>query len=80
MSNQTIHIQEAIQPIEIIKRPRGRPKKNTSNRKRKRPQGRPPKHKPPKEKNNHEEYLEFMKSVQYLNPKILIILRNTMRK
>ena len=27
MSNQTIHIEEAIQPIEVIKRRRRRPKK-----------------------------------------------------
>ena len=42
MSNQTIHIEEAIQPIEVVKRPRGRPKKEKEVQpKEKRPQGRP---------------------------------------
>ena len=49
MSNQTIHIEEAIQPIEAVKRPRGRPnKEKEAQPKEKRPQGRPPKNKPPK--------------------------------
>ena len=44
MSNQTIHIEEAIQPTEVVKRPRGRPKKEKEVQpKEKRPQGRPPK-------------------------------------
>ena len=51
MSNQTIHIEEAIQPIELVKRPRGRPNKEKEVQpKEKRPQGRPPKNKPPQKK------------------------------
>jgi hypothetical protein len=50
ISNQTIHTKEAIQPIEVVKRPRGRPKKEKEVQpKEKRPQGRPRKNKPPKE-------------------------------
>ena len=51
MSNQTIHIEEAIQPIEVVKRPRGRPQTEKEVQpKEKRPQGRPrKKNKPPKE-------------------------------
>ena len=62
MSNQTIHIEEAIQPIEIVKRPRGRPKKEKEVQpKEKRPQGRPRKKTNHQKNHNHEEDLEFMK-------------------
>ena len=61
MSNRTIHIEEAIQPIEVVKRPRGRPKKEKEVQpKEKRPRGdhQQTNH---QKKNNHEEDLEFMK-------------------
>ena len=65
ISNQTDHIEEAIQPIEVVKRPRGRP---TTEK-----QVQPKEKKYPKEdhqktnhqkNHNHEEDLEFMKQVQ----------------
>ena len=81
--NQTNHIEEneeTIQHVDVIKRPRGTPKKEVLPVEKKRPRGRP-RINPPKENNQKEKLDEkrFMNRVRYLSQKIRIIGRLTIR-